>query len=364
VAQSAGVVEATAVAAALQAAPRSLPPSIAWTRLQAQNNEEETMISRACLAGVLAAAVAFGAGAQEYPVKPVRIVVGFPAASGADIVARTVAGTLSERFRQQVVTDPRPGASGIIAAKMVLSAPPDGHTLMLGTSSSHAISMSMHKDLPYHAVRDFAPVSMIAVLPMLMVIHPAVPAKNVKGYIALAKAQHGQLTMGSSGVGTTTHLAGELFVSMAGIKTVHVPYKGSPQSLIELVGGQVTTVFCPILTGLPHVATGKVRALAVTTAERTGTAPELPTVAESGLPGYEATLWYGLFAPAGTPREIVSRLSAEVVAAVKLADVRDSFRKQGADAVGMTPEQFGAYQKAEIEKWAKVVKAAGVTEAN
>ena len=317
-----------------------------------------------CIAGVLGVATALGAGAQDYPVKPVRIVIPFPAGSGADIVARTIAAKLTERWRQQVVIDPRPGASGIIAAKLVLAAPADGYTLMQGTSSSHAISMSIHRDLPYHAVRDFMPVSMKAVVPMLMVVHPSLPATNVKSYIALARSQRGQLTMGSSGVGTTTHLAGELFVSMAGIKTVHVPYKGSPQSLIELAGGQVTTVFCPILTGLPHVASGKIRALAVTTGKRTSTAPELPTVAESGLPGYEATLWYGLFAPVGTPQDIVSRVSAEVVNVVKLPDVRDSFHKQGAEAVGMTPEQFAAYQKAEIAKWAKVVKAAGVTEAN
>jgi tripartite-type tricarboxylate transporter receptor subunit TctC len=315
------------------------------------------------IAAAAAVHVAPGA-AQDYPAKPIRIVVPFPAGSGADIVARTVAAKLTERWRQQVVTDPRPGATGIIAAKIVLAAPADGYTLMLGSSSSHAISMSMHRDLPYNAVRDFAPVSMTAVLPMLLVVHPSLPVKNVKTYVAFAKAQSGQLTLGSSGVGSTTHLAGELFMSMAGIKMVHVPYKGSPQSLIEVVGGQVTTVFCPILTGLPHVASGKARALAVTTARRTETAPDLPTVAESGLSGYEATLWYGLFAPAATPREIVSRLSAEIVAILKLADVRESLHKQGADAEGMSPEQFAAYQKSEVAKWAKVVKASGATAEN
>ena len=315
----------------------------------------------ACILGV--AAVLNGAVpqaiAQEYPSKPIRIVVPFPGGSGADMLARAVAAKLTGRWRQQVLADPRPGATGIIAAQIVLATPADGYTLMLGTSSSHAISMSMHRDLPYHAVRDFAPVSMIAVVPMLMVVHPSVPVKSVKDYIALAKAQPGQLTLGSSGVGSTTHLAGELFTSMSGIKTVHVPYKGSPQALIETVSGQVSTLFCPILTGLPHVTSGKLRALAVTTPKRSSTAPELPTVAESGLAGYEATLWYGLFARAGTPREIVSRLSKEVIAILELSDVRESLKNQGAEPGGMTPDEFAAYQKAEIEKWARVVKASG-----
>jgi tripartite-type tricarboxylate transporter receptor subunit TctC len=315
----------------------------------------------ACILGV--AAVLSGAVpqaiAQEYPSKPIRIVVPFPGGSGADMLARAVAAKLTGRWRQQVLADPRPGATGIIAAQIVLATPADGYTLMLGTSSSHAISMSVHRDLPYHAVRDFAPVSMIAVVPMLMVVHPSVPVKSVKEYIALARAQPGQLTLGSSGVGSTTHLAGELFTSMSGIKTVHVPYKGSPQALIETVSGQVSTLFCPILTGLPHVTSGKLRALAVTTPKRSSTAPELPTVAESGLAGYEATLWYGLFARAGTPREIVSRLSKEVIAILELSDVRESLKNQGAEPGGMTPAEFAAYQKAEIEKWARVVKASG-----
>jgi tripartite-type tricarboxylate transporter receptor subunit TctC len=315
----------------------------------------------ACILGV--AAVLSGAVpqaiAQEYPSKPIRIVVPFPGGSGADMLARAVAAKLTGRWRQQVLADPRPGATGIIAAQIVLATPADGYTLMLGTSSSHAISMSVHRDLPYHAVRDFAPVSMIAVVPMLMVVHPSVPVMSVKDYIALARAQPGQLTLGSSGVGSTTHLAGELFTSMSGIKTVHVPYKGSPQALIETVSGQVSTLFCPILTGLPHVTSGKLRALAVTTPKRSSTAPELPTVAESGLAGYEATLWYGLFARAGTPREIVSRLSKEVIAILELSDVRESLKNQGAEPGGMTPAEFAAYQKAEIEKWARVVKASG-----
>ncbi len=302
------------------------------------------------------------AAAQAYPAKPIRIVIPFPPASGADILARAVAAKLSERSGQQVLVDPRPGGSGIVAAEIVIKAPADGYTLMVGTSSTHAISLSIRRNLPYHPVRDFTPVSMIAVVPMLMTVHPSVPVTNAREVIAFARARPGQLAFATAGVGTTGHLAGELFKSMARVDILHVAYRGSPQALIETVAGQVSMAISPILTALPHARAGKLRPLAVTTPRASPTAPDIPPLAEAaGLPGYDATLWYGLFAPAGTPRENVARLGAEVVAILGLSDVGESLKKQGAQPEGMTPDQFAAYQQSEIVKWAKVVKDSGAT---
>lgn len=314
------------------------------------------------VAGAFLACMAPQAAAQAYPAKPIRIVVPFPPASGADILARAVAAKLTERSGQQALVDPRPGGSGIIAAEIVLKAPADGYTLMVGTSSTHAISVSTSRNLPYHPVRDFMPVSKIAVVPMLMTVHPSVPVKNAKEVIAFARARPGQIAFATAGVGTTGHLAGELFKSMARVDILHVAYRGSPQALIETVAGQVSMAISPILTSLPHARAGKLRPLGVTTPRASPSAPEVPPLAvAAGLPGYEATLWYGLFAPAGTPRENVTRLSAEVVTILGLSDVAESLRKQGAEPEGMTPDQFAAYQRSEIEKWAKVVKEANIT---
>jgi len=300
--------------------------------------------------------------AQAFPAKPIRIVVPFPAASGADILARAVAAKLTERTGQQALVDPRPGGSGIVAAELVLKAPPDGYTLMVGTSSTHAISVSTSRNLPYHPVRDFMPVSKIAVVPMLMTVHPSVPVRNAKDVIAFARARPGQIAFATAGIGTTGHLAGELFKSMARVDILHVAYRGSPQALIETVAGQVSMAISPILTSLPHARAGKLRPIGVTTPRASATAPEVPPLAVAAdLPGYEATLWYGLFAPAGTPQENVARLSSEVVAILGLPDVGESLRKQGAEPEGMTPEQFAAYQQSEIAKWAKVVKDSGIT---
>lgn len=311
------------------------------------------------IAAAFLGCTALQAAAQTYPVRPIRVVVPFPPGSGADILARTVGTKLTERWRQQVLVDSRPGATGIIAAEIVLKAPADGYTFMLGSSSTHAINMSLHRKLPYDAVRDFAPVSLVALVPMVLVAHPSVPVKNAKELIAFAKARPGQLTFGSAGNGSTTHLAGELFKSMAGIDIVHIPYKGSPLALLDTISGQISMAFAPILTGLPPVKSGKLRAVAVTTPQRSSSAPEVPTVAESGLPGYEATLWYGFFAPGGTPREIVEQLSKEVVAILGLSEVRDSLRQQGAEPAGSSPEAFAAHVKSEIAKWAGVVRTSG-----
>jgi tripartite-type tricarboxylate transporter receptor subunit TctC len=314
------------------------------------------------MAALSLAGAAVQAAAQSYPVKPVRIVIPFPPGSGADILARTVAAKLTERAGQQVLVDPRPGGSGIVAADLVLKAPADGYTLIVGTSSTHAISVSTRRDLPYHPVRDFVPVSKIAVVPMLMTVHPSVPVKNAKEVIAFARARPGQIAFATAGVGTTGHLAGELFKSMARIDILHVAYRGSPQALIETVAGQVSMAISPILTSLPHAKAGRLRPIGVTTPQSSPTAPEVPPLAvAAGLPGYEATLWYGLFAPTGTPREIVNRLSSETVTILGLPDVGETLKRQGAQPEGMTPDQFAAYQKSEIEKWAKVVKESGIT---
>ena len=321
------------------------------------------MIRLACLC--LAAAPLAGpvsqAAAQPYPARPIRIVVPFPAGSGADLMARSVGAKLAERWRQQVIADARPGASGIIASELVLQAPADGYTLMLGTSSSHAANVSTRRNLSYHPLRDFSPVSLIARVPMLVCAHPSVPVKSAKELIAFAKARPGEVTYGTAGNGTTAHLATELFKFMAKVNLVHVPYRGSPQAMTDGIAGQVSLVVVPIVTGLPHVRAGKLRALAVTTPSASPIAPEVPPLAAAGLPGYDATLWYGLFARSGTPREIVGRLSGEVVNVLRLGDVGASLRKLGAEPAGNTPEQFAAMVKSEIEKWARVVKASGIT---
>jgi tripartite-type tricarboxylate transporter receptor subunit TctC len=306
------------------------------------------------------AGAAVQAPAQNYPVKPVRIVVPFTPGSGADIMARSVGAKLTERWGQQVLADNRPGASGLVAAEVTLNAPADGYTIMLGTSSSHAANVSTRKSLPYDPVRDFAPISLIARVPMVVLAHPSVPVKNVKELVAFARARPGQVTYGTAGNGTTAHLATELFKFMARVDLVHVPYRGSPQALIDGIAGQVSLVVVPIVTGLPQARAGKLRALAVTTPHVSPIAPEIPSLAE-GLPGYDATLWYGLFARAGTPRPVVNQFSAEVVNVLKLGEVGESLRAQGAEPAGNTPEEFMAMVKAEIAKWAKVVKASGLT---
>ncbi|MDB5904959.1 MAG: hypothetical protein JWM26_3837 [Betaproteobacteria bacterium] len=318
---------------------------------------ERAALTLACASLVLIAAPAVYA--QAYPTKPVRVVLPSPPGSAADIVTRSVTMKLGERLGQQFVVDARPGASGIIAAEIVARAVPDGHTLMVPSSASHGINVSLYRKLPYDAVRDYAPITLLARMPLIIALNPSVPAKNVKELVALAQARPGQLNFASSGSGTTTHLAGELLKTMAHVDFLHVPYKGSQQALLDTIGGQMTMNIAPILTSLPHAKAGRLRALAVTTPLRSATAPEIPTVAESGVAGYEATLWYGLSAPAATPREIVQRLNREVMRILALQDVRDTLQQQGADAAPTTPEAFGEYVKSEIAKWAKVVRSSG-----
>jgi tripartite-type tricarboxylate transporter receptor subunit TctC len=295
--------------------------------------------------------------AQDFPTKPIRIVVPFTPGGATDVVTRIVAQKLSEQFARQVVTDNRGGAGGIVGVEVVAKAAPDGYTLVMGTSGTHAINVSLYPKLSYDPVKDFAPITRASLLPSMIVVHPSVPARNVRELIALAKKNPGQLTYASSG--SAQYLTGALFTSMAHIEMVHVPYKGGGQALPAQLGGEVALSFSTVVSSLPHVTSGRLRGLAVTSAKRTPAAPDFPTVAESGLPGYEAVSWYGLFAPAGTPRDIVVRLNAETVRALKLPDVRQLMLAQGAEPVSDSPEQFAALVRADIAKWGEVVRKSG-----
>jgi tripartite-type tricarboxylate transporter receptor subunit TctC len=296
-----------------------------------------------------------GAG---YPTKPVRVIVGFPPASGADITARLVSAKLGELLAHQIVIDNRPGAGSNIAADFAAKAPADGHTLFLATVAN-TINATLYAKLPFDFQRDFAPIALAAAAPNVLVIHPSVPAKSVAELVTLAKSRPGQLNFASSGTGTAPHLSGELFNAMAGVKLAHVPYKGSPQAVTDLLAGEVALMFSPASTVLPHVKSGRLRALAVTTGSRLSSLPELPTVGESGLKGYETVTWFGFVAPVKTPNAIVTRLNADIVKVLAMQDVRQQFAVQGIDALGGTPENFAAYIRDEIAKWAKVIKLSG-----
>jgi tripartite-type tricarboxylate transporter receptor subunit TctC len=287
------------------------------------------------------------------------VLVGFTPGGTTDVVARVIAQKVSEGFRQSVVIDNRPGAGANIAAELAAKAPPDGYTI-LAVNPGLAISATLYAKLGYSALRDLAPVARIADSSHLLIVHPSLPARNIKELIALAKARPGQLNFSSSGVGNADHFAGELFNSMAGIKVVHVPYKGGAQAAQDTVTGQVSMYFSGILVGLPLAKTGKVRALAVATAKRSPLAPEIPTIAESGLPRYEMTLWNAIFAPAATPKDIIGRLNAEIVKALQSRDVQERLAALGAAPGGGSPEDLGAYFKSEVEKFGKIVHALGL----
>ncbi len=298
------------------------------------------------------------AQAPAYPDKPIRMLVGFAPGGGTDTTARAISAKLGELMGQQVIIDNRAGAAGNIATEMVAKAVPDGYTLLLGTIAALAINPSLYRTkLPFDSVRDFAPIIQAVDSTNILSLHPSVPATNVKELIALAKTK--SLNYGSSGVGGTGHLAGELFDSMAGVKMTHIPYKGGGPAMIELVGGQVQLVYATAASAAPQIKAGKIKGIAVTTLKRSALMPAIPTIAESGLPGFDANNWYGLLAPAKTPRAIVMRLNAEVAKVLKLPDVKEFLFNQGLDAAPGTPEQFGAYIKAEMAKWAKVVKDSG-----
>jgi len=297
--------------------------------------------------------------AQAYPVKPIRLVVGVPAGGTNDMVARLVGQKLGALLGQQIVVDNRPGANGNIGAEYVVRSVPDGYTLFLASIGTNSINQSLYPNMPFDTLRDFAMISQLTSIPQILVVHPTVPANDVQQLIDYAKSNPQRVSFASGGTGSAGHLAGELFKSRAGVDMLHVPYKGSAPALQDLLGGQVGAMFDQVVTSLPHVRSGKLRALAVTTLKRTPVAPDLPTIAESGLAGYSVTTWHGLLAPAATPREIVERLSKETAKALGSPEVREKFLAQGAEPTPSTPEQFRAFIESEIEQWAKVVKVSG-----
>ena len=314
----------------------------------------------AIVAGIaLIAAGVAPVAAADYPAKPIRIVVPFPPGGTTDILARAVAQKLSEAWSQQVIVDNRPGAGGNIGAELVAKAPPDGYTLVMGTVGTHAINPSLYAKMPYDHVKDFAPVILVAGVPNVLVVNPSLPLHSVRELIDYAKANPGKLNFASSGNGTSIHLSGELFKTMAGVQMTHVPYKGSAPALGDLMGGQVQLMFDNLPSSLALIKAGKLRALAVTSTERAAALPDVPTMAESGLPGYEASSWFGVLAPAGTPHEIVAKLNGAIAAWLATPEAKEKLLAQGAIAAGGTPEAFAKHIDVETAKWAKVVKASG-----
>ncbi len=321
---------------------------------------EEIMQTRHLAKAIAAATFAISTSvlAQSYPAKPITLVVPFPAASTPDLVTRAIAQKLNEAWRQPVVIDNKPGAGAIIGTEAVARAAPDGYTLLIHTAS-HAIAPSMYKKLSYDSVKSFSPISMLAYVPNVLVVNPSLQVKNVKDLVALAKKQPGKLDYSSSGPGSPAHLAGELFKTMSGTDIVHIPYKGSPQALTAVLSGETIMMFSPVPIALPHIRSGKLRVIGVTTAKRSKVVPDLPTLAESGLAGYEVTQWYAMQAPAGTPKDITAKINAEVRRILAMPDVVEKLSTQGAEPGPSTPEALEAHVKSEIAKWAKVVKASG-----
>lgn len=296
-----------------------------------------------------------------YPAKPIRLIVPFPAGGSADIMARAVSQKMSETWRQPVVVDNRVGASGNIGADMVARSAGDGYTLLLCTVGTHAIHQTLYKKLPFDPINDFTPVAYIAGVPNVAVVHPSVPVKNVPELIAYIRARPGQVNFGSSGTGTSVHMSGELLKVIEGLDMTHVPYRGNPQAVTDLLSGQLTLMITNMPSVVPFIQSGRLRALAVTTRERSPALPDVPTMQEAGVAGYESSAWFGLLGPAGVPREIVAKLNAEVVRILKLPDVRQNLAGQGADPLFLAPDEFGAFIKTETAKWAKVVKASGAS---
>ncbi len=309
-----------------------------------------------CVAGAASAQGAPAGGA--YPSKAVRLLIGFPPGSAADVVARIVTPRLGETLGQPVVAENRPGAGSSIAAEATVRSPADGYTLFMG-SVANAINASLNKDITFDFTKDLAAVAGLATLPNLLVVHPSLPARSVAELVAAAKARPGAILYGSSGNGTSPHLSGELFNLMADVKLVHIPYKGSPQAVTDLLAGRVQVMFSPVSTVLPHIKAGKLRALASTGAQRTAAAPDLPTVSEAGLPGFETSIWFGLFAPAATPRDVIDRLARETARVIGAPDLRAQLAAQGVDPLQKTPGQLAEYVREETDKWGQVVRNSG-----
>ena len=317
-------------------------------------------IGRVACAALVFAAAGGAASAQDYPTKPIRFVVPFAPGGGTDVLARIVAPKMSLSLGKQVVVENRTGAGGNLATEAVAKSPPDGYTILLAYIGPIAVSPSMHAKLGFDPVKDFAGVSLMATIPLVLVVHPSLPAKSVKDLIALARARPGQMTYGSAGNGTAQQLAGELFKLLTGTQIVGVPYRGGAPATVGVLTGEVQLLFTGALGVFPHVESGRLRALAVTTSQRLESMPQLPTVAEAGVKGFEVVSWNGVVVPAGTPQPVVAKLNASITGALRAPDVRERLKSQGLEIVAGTPQQFEQFIKSEIAKWAKVVRAAGI----
>jgi tripartite-type tricarboxylate transporter receptor subunit TctC len=309
---------------------------------------------------VLWAALAVAAFAQEYPVKSVRVIVPWAAGGSTDSISRILAAKLTEYTGQQFIIDNRAGATGTIGHALVSKSPPDGYTLLIGSNSTFAIAPHLYKSLQYDNDAAFAPIELLAVSPQILSVHPSIPAKNVRELIALAKAQPGALVFSSAGPGSTSHLATELLMNTAGIKMIHVPYKGGGPSAQALLGGETMLSFVDVITALPFAKAGRLRPLAASTTKRSAMMPDLPTISESGLKGFESSTSFAAFAPAGTSREVIAKLNKEISRALTAPDVKEKLFNQGIETVGGTPEEFVAYNKAESAKWGKVIREQGI----
>ena len=315
---------------------------------------------RNALCGIAMACTAVAAAAADtYPAKPVRWIVPFPPGGGTDLISRTVAAKLGEAWKVQVVPDNRPGSGGTIGMSAAAKSPADGYTIVLGQASNVAVAPGLYAKLPYDPLRDFMPVTQVIAAPLVIVSHPSFPAKNVKDLVARAKAQPGAITFGSPGNGTIGHLSMELLKSMARIDMLHIPYTGASRAITELMGGQIVVYSSSMPPAVPLIHAGKLKALGVTTAKRLAPLPDVPTVAESAVPGYEAVNWYGVFAPAGTPREIVAKLHEDIARVLQQPDVQKRFASEGGEVIANTPEEFGAFIRREIPKWTKVIRDSG-----
>ncbi len=319
---------------------------------------DRKLIARAGLCSALSVIAISHSLAQGYPNRSVRLIVPFAAGGGADITGRVIGQKLTEGFGQQVIVDNRPGAASNIGTELVARSAPDGYTLLL-VGPNHTTNINLFAKLNYDPVKDFEPISLVTAAPYVLLAHPSLPARNLKELIALARSKPGQLTYGSAGNGTAGHLAMESIKTQAKIDMLHVPYKGSPPLQSDLIGGQVVAGFDNVLSSVPHVKAGRLRAIAVSGGKRSPALPDVPTVAQAALPGFDVTVWQGILAPAGTPRELVARLHSEIVGALQKPDVQSRMAALGVDIIGSTPQEFGAFIKRDIEKWAVVIKASG-----
>ena len=319
----------------------------------------KTMLALSLAMIALLAPVAATAQGAAYPGKPIRFVVPFPPGGGTDILSRALGQKMSQSLGQPFVIDNRPGAGGNIGADLAAKSPPDGYTLVMGQTSNLAVNPSLYAKLPYDPIRDFAPITLVTETPIVVVVAQSSPIKSVADLIAQAKAKPGTINFASPGNGTVGHLAGELFKKMAGVDLVHIPYRGATPALTDLIGGQINLYFASAPVAMPQIKGGRIRAIAVTSRTRSPALPEVPTLAESGLTGFDASSWYGLLAPAGTPRDIIAKLHAAATQAMKESDLKDSMTAEGGEPIGNTPEQFAAFIKSEGAKWAKVVKESG-----